>query len=259
VNPFQLTGATALVTGAGSPEGIGFACARVLGQLGARVVVSATTPRVHERADELGELGIEAAGHVADLTSSRAADGLVEFALEASGRLDILINNAGMTAISDPETPTALIATDDVNWQRTLERNLSSTFFTTRAALAHMTGRGYGRIVNISSVSGPVVAYPDDAAYHAAKAGMVGLTRAAAIESAGHGVTVNAVAPGWIQTGSATERELALGEATPVGRAGHPDEVGAIVAALAVPAAAYLTGQVIVVDGGNSIMEDRRR
>jgi 3-oxoacyl-[acyl-carrier protein] reductase len=255
--PLDLAGRAALVTGAGSREGIGFACARRLGALGARVLVTATTDRAHARAHELRAAGIDAASFVADLTDPVAATALVTEALARFGRLDALVNNAGMTAVGDPQQPSTLAATTDAQWRTALDRNLSTAFHVTRAAITPMLTAGYGRVVNVASTSGPVTAYPGDAAYHAAKAGMVGLTRALAIETAARGVTVNAVAPGWIATPSSTAHELAMGDMTPVGRSGTPDEAAAVVALLAVPAASYLTGQLIVVDGANAIAEER--
>jgi 3-oxoacyl-[acyl-carrier protein] reductase len=129
-------------------------------------------------------------------------------------------------------------------------------FLVTKAALPPMTGRGWGRI-NVASVTGPVMAMRADAAYAAAKAGMVGLTRATAIDAAGHAITVNAVAPGWIATGSQTPEEQNEGLATPMGRSASPSEVAAAIAWLASPGASYVTGQCLVIDGGNSIAEQR--
>jgi 3-oxoacyl-[acyl-carrier protein] reductase len=142
-------------------------------------------------------------------------------------------------------------------WQAALDRNLTTAFLVTKAALPAMTSRGWGRIIMVASLTGPVMAIRADVGYAAAKAGMIGLTRAAAVDAARHGVTVNAVAPGWIATGSQTPNEHDEGLATPIGRSGTPGEVAAAIAWLASPGASYITGQYLVIDGGNSIAEQR--
>ena len=255
---FDLSGRVAVVTGAGSPGGIGFAAARLLAELGAAVMISATTDRVRDRVSELRSAGFDAAAVAGDLTDPDAASGLVSAALDHWGRLDIVVNNAGMISAAVPVFESGTVESMDLpTWQAALARNLTTAFLVTKAALPAMTSRGWGRIIMVASVTGPVMAMRADAGYATAKAGMIGLTRAAAVDAAVHGITVNAVAPGWIATGSQTPPEHDEGLATPAGRSGTPSEVAAAIAWLASPGASYITGQYLVVDGGNSVAEQR--
>ncbi len=253
----NLTGQIALVTGAGSPHGIGMAVARALVADGATVVISSTTDRVHDRASELCEGGGSAFGVVSDLMIRGAGTELVEEVVRRAGRLDICVNNAGMIAVGGDVVDASLATTTDEQWHDGIERNLTTCFAVSRAAVGAMRRSGYGRVVNVASTSGAVQAFVGDVAYHAAKAGIVGLTRAVALEAAGAGITVNAVAPGWIATGSQTPVEVRAGERTPMLRSGTPAEVAAVIRFLADPSASYITGQLLVVDGGNSLPEDR--
>ncbi|HEX5018678.1 MAG TPA: SDR family oxidoreductase [Actinomycetes bacterium] len=249
---FSLAGRVALVTGAGSAGGIGFACARSLADLGARVAVAATSSRIHERAAELPR---ESIGFIADLTDPEAAAAMVADVESRVGPIDLLVNNAGMTSVTDEEEWPSIADMTPEQWRHGIMRNLDTAFFVTRAVLPGMRARGFGRIVNVTSTSGTTCAMPNEVAYVAGKGGMRGLTMATAVEVATSGVTCNAVAPGWIKTPSSIEQELEYGRRTPIGRLGEPAEIAAAVAFLCSDTASYITGQTLVVDGGNSIRE----
>jgi 3-oxoacyl-[acyl-carrier protein] reductase len=250
----RLDGKVALVTGAGSPDGIGYATATRLRNLGATVAVVSTTRRIHDRAAELG-----ATGFVADLTLEAEVGALADAITEQLGPVDVLVNNAGLASKASPEVlrPVAQLTYDE--WRAEIDRNLTTAFLVSRAFVGGMAEHGWGRIVNLAATAGPVNALPAEAGYAAAKAGVVGLTRALAMELVADGITVNAVAPGIIHTGASTLVELKQGFGTPMGRPGTPDEVAAAIAFLCSPGASYITGQMLVIDGGNSVREAQYR
>ncbi len=243
----------AIVTGAGAPDGIGAAVARELVGGGAKVVMGATSDRIHHRAAELGDAAV---GVASDLTTKSGADALVRTALERWGRVDILVNNAGMTSVTagwdvDADVSSLSLA----QWDAAIARNLTTAFLMCHAAVPTMTAAGYGRIVSVGSTTGTINAMPGQSGYTAAKAGLVGLSRALALEVAHKGVTVNVVAPGYVSTGSQLDFEAAAASTGPIGRSGTPAEIAACVAFLAHESASFVTGAVLVADGGHGLPE----
>lgn len=245
-------GRVALVSGCGSAEGIGFATARALLQGGASVVVTSTTSRIHERAKQLGPRCLAV---IADLTNPADVASLIAEARKRFGRIDILVNNAGMLQQGRKHRHAAVEKIRDDDWQRDLALNVTTAFNMTRAVLPFMLRRGFGRIVNVASVTGPLVAIETSGGYAAGKAAMIGLTRTTAIENAARGITCNAVLPGWIATASSSPKEIRAGKATPARRPGTAAEVAACCLFLASDEASYVNGTTLVVDGANSIVE----
>jgi 3-oxoacyl-[acyl-carrier protein] reductase len=246
-----VTGRVALITGAGSADGIGFATARCLAAAGARVAITSTTARIFDRQAELpGSFAT-----MADLTNEADVARLAAEVEAALGPIDILVNNAGMVQTGKRQRRAQLGETTLEAWHFALSISLTSAFLMTRAVLPGMKTRGHGRIIHMSSVTGPLVGIDGSGPYATAKAGMLGMTRVSAIENGPHGITVNCIGPGWIATGSSSATELRAGKRTPVGRPGRPEEIGHVAVFLASDESSYLTGQLITVDGGNTLQE----
>jgi NAD(P)-dependent dehydrogenase (short-subunit alcohol dehydrogenase family) len=261
-----LDGRVAVVTGAGRRRGIGRATAVALAGMGADVVVTgtgrdpSTYPEdekkagwrdVESTAEQVRALGRRALTWTGDVSQSAAAQGLVDAAMKAFGRVDVLVNNAAYPRGND-RVP--LPELDEAVWRRVLEIKLTGAFLLCQRVVPVMVRQGWGRIINLSSVAGKRGS-PNTAAYNAANFGIQGLTQSLAMEVARHGVTVNAVCPGTIDTarmdvlgrGDGWQRQL---DRIPMGRAASDEEVAGLIGFLCSPAAAFMTGQSINIDGG---------
>ncbi len=244
---FDLTGKTALVTGASG--GIGADIARALHQAGATVGLSGT--RVEPLEALAAELGERAHVLPCNLSEPTEVEGLIKRAIEALGGVDILVNNAGITR------DTLVLRMSDDDWAKVIDVNLTATFRLCRAAVKPMMKARWGRIINISSVVG-ATGNPGQVNYAASKAGMVGLSKSLAAEVASRGITVNCVAPGFIETAMTeklndAQRQGILG-VVPAGRMGKPEEIAAAVLYLASAEAGYVTGATLHVNGGMAML-----
>jgi 3-oxoacyl-[acyl-carrier protein] reductase len=251
----SIAGQAALVTGAAS--GMGRATAHLFADEGARVaVVDIGADRVEAVVDEITAVhGADAArGWAVDVSDAAAVRELVDGAVAWTGRLDILVNNAGMAVPGGATTPDAEF---EDGWQRTLDVNLTAHARLVRAALPHLQERGGGRVVNIASTEG-LIATGGLAAYTSSKHGVIGLTKSFAVELGRSGVTVNCVCPGPIDTAMtaaipAEAKETYAQRRVPLRRYGQPEEVAQVILSLVLPAASYVNGAVVVVDGGMTI------
>ena len=250
-----LKGKTAFITGVASPNGMGYATAKALSEWGASVGILDISERVFDREKELRNSGADVKAYQLNLKDRSGLKAAAADMKSTFGRVDILANVAGMAFFGTEEVFKSVADLEEEEWDFSIAINLKSTFNTIQAFLPDMIKQNYGRIVNVASVTGPLVANPGEAPYCAAKAGIAGLTKALAIEVGRLGITVNAVAPGWIKTGASTEGEIAGGQNTAMGRPGTPDEVARLIRFLSSDESSYITGQLIVIDGGNIIQE----
>jgi NAD(P)-dependent dehydrogenase (short-subunit alcohol dehydrogenase family) len=247
---FDLSGRVALVTG--GSRGLGLEMAEALGEAGARVVVTARRPQWLATAEQtLSAAGIEVLATACDITDQAQVDALCEAVDRRFGAIDILVNNAGVSW----GAPVVDMPLD--KWRQVIETNLTGTFLVTQAVGRTMIARRSGKVINTASIAG-IVGEPaevlDAIGYSAAKGGVIALTRDLAVKWAPHGITVNAIAPGFFPTrmteGVLAQAEHHISARTPLGRVGRPGELKGVTVFLASAASDYITGQIIAVDGG---------
>ena len=247
----SLEGKIAIVTG--SSRGIGRAIAVEMASRGAAVAINylKSAAAADEVAQEIQAAGGQAKVHQADVSQFSAAQDLIKFTIDAFGGLDILVNNAGIT-----RDKLIMMMTEE-DWDIVQDTNLKSTFNCSKAAVRHMMRKRYGRIINITSIAGQM-GNPGQTNYSASKAGQIGFTKALAREIGSRNITVNAIAAGYVETdiweGVPEEARQAILSMVPLGRKGEAQEIADAVAFLASDQAAYITGQILGIDGGVAMM-----
>lgn len=258
----RLEGKVAVVTGA--MQGIGAGISKVLARHGAHVVLTDISDRVAETAARINEDGGSASSKIIDVTNPEQVAEAFKEIIEEHGKVDILVNNAGIYPRKK------LVEMDEAYMQLMFNINIFGTFRCSKAVLPSMMERKYGKIINMSSVTGPMVGAPvgGQTAYGATKAAVIGFTKALALETAQYGINVNTILPGYIHSPSAfglrgseegEDAEKAMrefGYKIPVGRQGSPKDIGNLVLFLASDESSYLTGSEIVIDGGNILQEE---
>jgi len=252
----RLKDKVAIVTGCARTHGMGYAIAKVLAREGAVLAVTDISDQVYERAKEMQASGYKVVAYKADLIKLKEVEEMAKKVLEKFGRIDILVNVAG--SVPWGTVPSLFVDMTEEEWDTVININLKTTFNCIKAVLPTMIKQRGGKIINISSVTGPMVATPHLAHYAAAKAGVAGLTRALANEVGEYGINVNAVLPGSIDTKLNEVFPFLEEEKTleiPLGRPGKPEEVGDLVLFLASDESRYITGQMLVIDGGAFIVE----
>jgi NAD(P)-dependent dehydrogenase (short-subunit alcohol dehydrogenase family) len=240
-----------LVTGAAQGNGEGIATA--MARKGAAVILTDVSEKVMETANKLKQAGYKAVGIKMDVTKADEVNITVKKVLDEYGKIDILVNNAGIY----PDEPPIHQMPEEF-WDRMFNTNVKGMFYCLKAVLSNMIERKSGRIINMASVTGPMVAVVHSSAYCASKAAVSGLTRALALELAEHGITANTICPGYIKTPGSqylAEKERKIADSIPLKRFGTIDDVGDLAVFLASDESKYITGTEIVIDGGNMIQE----